>query len=186
MASQSGSIIGLAGRYASALYELADEQKALDQVADDLRGLNAALAESDDLRRMVRSPVTSRTEQQNAMSAIADKAGMHGLTKNFVLVLARNRRLFVLDQMIGAFLDLLAEKRGEVTAEVTTARPLDDSALAKITDAIKKTVGAQARVETKVNEDLLGGLVVRLGSRMYDNSLSSKLQRLELAMKGAG
>ena len=186
MASQSGSIIGLAGRYASALYELADEQKALDKVADDLRGLNDALAESDDLRRMVRSPVTSRSEQQNAMSAIVDKAGMHGLTKNFVLVLARNRRLFVLDQMIGAFLDLLAEKRGEVTAEVTTAQPLDDSALAKITDAIKQTVGAQARVETKVNSDLLGGLVVRLGSRMYDNSLSSKLQRLELAMKGAG
>jgi len=186
VASQSGSIIGLAGRYASALYELADEQKALDKVADDLRGLNDALVESDDLRRMVRSPVISRSEQQSAMSAFAVKAGMHGLTKNFVLVLARNRRLFVLDQMIGAFLDLLAEKRGEVTAEVTTARPLEDSALAKITDAIKQTVGAQARVETKVNPDLLGGLVGRLGSRMYDNSLSSKLQRLELAMKGAG
>lgn len=186
MASKSGSIIGLAGRYAPALYELADEQNALDQVADDLRGLNDALAKSDDLRRMVRSPVTSRSDQQNAMAAIADKAGMHGLTKNFLLVLARNRRLFVLKEMIHAFLDLLAEKRGEVMAEVTTARPLDDSALAKITDAIKQAAGAQARVETKVNPDLLGGLVVRLGSRMYDNSLSSKLQRLELAMKGAG
>lgn len=186
MASQSGSKSGLAGRYASALYELADEQKALDQVADDLRGLKDALAESDDLRRMVRSPVISRDEQEKTMAAIAEKSGMHGLTTNFVGLLARNRRMFALDQMIAAFLDLLAEKRGEVTAEVTTARPLDDSALAKITDAIKQTVGAQARVETKVNPDLLGGLVVRLGSRMYDNSLSSKLQRLELAMKGAG
>jgi len=167
------------------MYELADEQKALDQVADDLRGFKAAMAESEDLRRLVRSPVLARDEQARALQAVGAKAGMNQLSANFLGLIAKNRRLFALSAIIDAFLEILAERRGEVTAEVTSAAPLSDGQLASITDAVKQAMGAQAQVETRVDPGLLGGVVVRVGSRMYDSSLRSKLQRLELAMKGA-
>ena len=185
MASQAGSRSGIAERYASALYELADERKALDQVADDLKGFRAAMAESADLRRLVESPAFAREDQVRALQAVAKAAGMSELTANFLGLIARNRRLFALGAMIRAFLDILAERRGEVVAEVASAAPLSDDQLAKITDAVKQAVGAQAQVETRVDPELLGGIAVRVGSRMYDSSLRSKLQRLELAMKGA-
>jgi F-type H+-transporting ATPase subunit delta len=185
VASQAGSRSGIAGRYASALYELADEQKALDAVADDLRAFRALLGESEDLVRLVRSPNLARESQVKALQAIAAKAGAHSLSSNFLALVAKNRRLFALDGIIGAFLEILAERRGEVTAHVTSARELTDEQLAKLTDAVKRTVGAQAQVETHVDPKLLGGLIVRVGSRMYDSSLSSKLQRLENSMKGA-
>lgn len=185
MASQAGSRSGIADRYASALYELADEQKALDQVADDLRGFRAAMDESEDLTRLVRSPAIPRDDQAKALQAVADKAGMSELSSKFLGLIAMNRRLFALDAMIKRFLEILAERRGEVTASVTSAAPLSDAQLAKVTDAVKQAVGANAQIETSVDPELLGGIVVRVGSRMYDNSLSSKLQRLEIAMKGA-
>lgn len=185
MASQAGSRSGIADRYASALYELADEQKSLDQVADDLRGLARAIDESADLRRLVRSPAISRDDQARALQAIAKESGMSGLAANFLGLIAKNRRLFALDAMIQGFLDILAERRGEVTAQVTAASALNDDQVAKITDAVKQAVGANAQIETHVDPELLGGLVVRVGSRMYDSSLRSKLQRLEIAMKGA-
>ena len=185
MASQSGSRSGIAERYASALYELADEQKALDAVADDLRGFGKALDESEDLRRLTRSPAIAREDQVKALTAVAKQGGAHQLTTNFLGLLAKNRRLFALEQTIQAFLDILAERRGEVTAKVTSAAALSDAQLARLTDQIKAAVGANAQVETRVDPDLLGGLVVRVGSRMYDSSLRSKLQRLENAMKGA-
>jgi F-type H+-transporting ATPase subunit delta len=189
VASQAGSRSGIAERYASALYELADERKALDQVhaglAGDLRGFKAAMEESDDLVRLVRSPTIGREDQARALQSIAGKSGMHGLTSNFLGLVAKNRRLFAVDGMIGAFLDILAERRGEAVAVVTSAAPLSDDQVASLTDAVKQAVGANAQIETHVDPALLGGLVVRVGSRMYDSSLSSKLQRLEIAMKGA-
>lgn len=185
MASQAGSRSGIADRYASALYELADERKALDQVADDMRGFTKAMAESEDLRRLVRSPAVPREDQARALQAVAAAGGMAEISSNFLGLVASNRRLFALSDMIEAFLAILAERRGEVTAKVVTAAALSGPQLEKITDAVKQAMGANAQVEASVDPELLGGLVVRVGSRMYDSSLRSKLQRLELAMKGA-
>ncbi len=185
MASQAGSKFAIAERYAAALYDLADERKALDAVADDLRGFAAAAAGSDDLRRLIRSAAIAREDQIRALQAIAKDSGMNPLTSNFLALVARNRRLFALDAITDAFLAVLAERRGEVTARVTSAMELTDVQRGQITDAVKQAVGANAQIETRVDPSLLGGLVVRVGSRMYDSSLRSKLQRLEIAMKGA-
>ncbi|WP_193185428.1 F0F1 ATP synthase subunit delta [Nisaea sediminum] len=177
---------GLAGRYASALYELADGEKALDAVADDLRSLRQALIESPELLRLVRSPVLSRDEQTRGITAVLEKMGAQALTQKFIGTVAGNRRLFALDAMITAFLAELAARRGEVTADVTSAVELSKEQLADVTDAIKKAVGQKVAVNLSVDPALIGGLIVRVGSRMIDNSIRSKLQRLQLAMKGVG
>ena len=177
---------GLASRYAKALFELAEEAKALDAVAGDLRGLKAMLAESDALTRLVRSPVLGRAEQGRAIDAVLDKAGAAPLTRRFVGVVAANRRLFALPGMIGAFLDELARRRGEMTAQVTAAHALSDAQTRALTDQLKKSVGAKVSVDVSVDPSLLGGLVVRIGSRMIDSSLRTKLSKLQLAMKGVG
>jgi F-type H+-transporting ATPase subunit delta len=176
----------LAGRYASALYELADGEKALDAVADDLRSLRQALIESPELLRLVRSPVLSRDEQTRGITAVLEKMGAQALTRKFIGTVAGNRRLFALDAMITAFLAELAARRGEVTADVTSAVELSKEQLADVTDAIKKAVGQKVAVNLSVDPALIGGLIVRVGSRMIDNSIRSKLQRLQLAMKGVG
>jgi len=186
LANDDSVVTGLSGRYARALFELATEAKQLDEVAGDLRGLSGALAESEDLRRLVDSPVLSRDEQGRAMAAIMDAMQAHNLTRNTVALLAQQRRLFVLDTIISDYLRLLASHRGETTAEVTSARALSDSELDKLRATLKDIVGRDVAVETEVDPDLLGGLVVRIGSRMLDSSIRTKLQRLELAMKGAG
>lgn len=185
VASQAGAKSGIAERYASALYDLADERKALDEVAGDLRGMRAALEDSEDLRRLVMSPAIKRDAQARALKAVAKEAGMSELSTNFMGLIARNRRLFALENMISAFLAILADRRGEVTAHVTSARELSADQRDRITDAVKKAVGANAQIEHHIDPSILGGLVVRVGSRMYDSALSSKLQRLEIAMKGA-
>ena len=177
---------GLAGRYALALLELADEQKQLDSVADELLGLKGIIGESEDLRRLIRSPLYGRDQKAKAMAAILDKAGAGELTRRFVLVVAHNRRLFVLTQMIDAYLSELARRRGEVTAQVVAARELSEPQTGALTDALKRMVGGKVQVDLEVDQSLIGGLVVKVGSRMVDTSLRSKLQRLELAMKGAG
>lgn len=177
---------GLAERYAAALYELADEGKALDRVADDLRRLSQLLADSADLTRLIRSPVLGRQEQGRAMKAVLDKAGVDVLTGKFVGLVAKNRRLFVLPAMIKAFLATLARRRGEVAAEVTSAQPLTAQQAEAVTAALRQAVGSKVSVETRVDPALLGGMVVRVGSRMVDSSLKTKLQKLELAMKGLG
>lgn len=186
MAAERTGLADLAGRYATALFDLADEQKLLDPVADDLRALKAMLDASADLQRLVRSPVLSRDDQGAAMAALADKAELQTLTRNLLGLLARNRRLFLLRPAIDAFLATLAARRGEVSAEVTSAQPLSDSQLAAVTAALETSVAGHVSVAAKVDPALLGGMVVRVGSRMVDSSLRSKLQRLELAMKGAG
>ena len=184
MASEATGVSGLAGRYARALFDLADEGRALDAVAADLGSVSAMLDASPELRRMVRSPVLDRASQGRAFAAIADAAGLMPLTRNFLGLLARNRRLFALPEMIAAFLAELAERRGEVTARVISAAPLSAAQGAALAEALRQTTGAKLTVESRVDPSLLGGIVVRLGSRMIDASLKSKLNRLRLAMKG--
>lgn len=185
MSSASSDVSGVAGRYAAALYELAEGQKILDDVASDLAGIRELLSESADLRRLVASPVISREEQGRAIGAVLEKAGVSDLTRRFVGVVAQNRRLFALDGMCVAFRDLLAERRGEITAEVTTADELDASQRDRLEQELRVAMGSKVALETHVDRTLLGGMIVKVGSRMVDSSLRTKLQRLELSLKGA-
>lgn len=184
MADEAKGVSGLADRYAAALFDLADERKALDAVAGDLQSLRAMLRDSADLRRVIRSPVLSRDEQGKAMAALADKAQVSPLTRNFLGLLAQNRRLFALPEMIEGYLRRLAEARGEVTAHVLTAQDLSPQQRDAVNEQLRKAVGRKVAVDVEVDPSLLGGLVVRVGSRMVDASLRSKLHRLQLAMKG--
>lgn len=183
MASEAG-VSGLAERYAKALFELADEQKALDAVADDLRALRAMIAASADFRRLIRSPVLSRAEQAKAIAAIAGRAGFSVLTRNLLGVAARNRRLFVLPEVIAGYLHELAARRGEVSAEVTAAQALTPAQTDAVNEQLRKAVGRKVAVDIRVDPSLIGGIIVKVGSRMVDASLKSKLARLRLAMKG--
>ena len=184
MASEASGTTGLGARYATALYELADEQKALDEVAEDLRALRGLIDQSADLRRLIRSPVLTRTEQGKAIAALADRAGFKPLVRNILGLLARNRRLFVLPEVIEAYLSELASRRGEVTAQVISAQALTEMQRSSLDERLRRAVGGKVAIELRVDPGLLGGLIVKLGSRMVDASLSSKLQRLQLAMKG--
>ena len=184
MASEATGAGGLAERYAIALFDLADERKALDEVAGDLRGLRDLIGESADLKRLIRSPVLARSAQGKAIDALAARIALQPLTRNFLGLLAQNRRLFALPEMIARFLATLAFRRGEVTAEVVAAQELTPRQLDTLGDQLRKAVGQKVAVDVRVDPSLLGGLVVKLGSRMVDASLKSKLHRLEMAMKG--
>jgi len=186
LAVEDIGLSGLPGRYALAMLDLADERNQLDPVAEDLRGLKAAIDGSDDLRRLIRSPLYTRDQQSRAMTAILDQAGVGDLTRRFVLLVARNRRLFALDRMIAAYLAELARRRGEVTAQVTSATTLNDEQQLTLLETLRREVGSKVQVEVEVDPSLIGGLIVRVGSRMIDNSIRSKLQRLQLVMKGTG
>lgn len=186
MASETTGVSGLAERYAAALFDLADERHALDAVAGDLRELRAMLHASGDLTRMLRSPVLTRDEQGKAVAALADRAGLSPLTRDFLGVVARNRRLFAVPEMIEAYLRNLAQRRGEVTAEVTVAQPLNEARQTALTEQLRRSVGARVAIDIRVDPALLGGMIVKVGSRMVDASLSSRLQRLRLAMRAAG
>ena len=186
MASEATGSSGLADRYAVALFELADERHALDAVAGDLKELRAMLQSSADLVRLVRSPVVSRDEQKKAVAALAEAAGLDELTRDFLGVVAQNRRLFAVPAMIEAYLAMLAARRGEVTAEVTVAQPLGAEREAALTEQLRRAIGARVVVDVKIDPALLGGMIVKVGSRMVDSSLSSRLQRLRLAMRGVG
>ena len=186
LAAESTGISGLAERYAAALFELADERRALDQAAGDLREVRAMLAASPDLERMVRSPVLSRAEQGNAIEAVADRAQLSQLTRDFLAIVARNRRLFAVPAMIEAFLAKLAARRGEVTAEITAAQPLTEAQQGTLGEQLRRVVGSRVAIEVKIDPSLLGGMVVKIGSRMVDGSLKGQLQRLQLGMKGIG
>ena len=183
MASEATGISGLAERYAAALFDLADERHALDAVANDLRELRAMLQQSGDLGRLLRSPVLTRDEQGKAIGALATSAGLSELTRDFLGVVARNRRLFAVPAMIEAYLNKLAERRGEVTAEVTVAQPLNEARQNALLEQLRRALGARVSVDVRVDPALLGGMIVRVGSRMVDASLSSRLQRLRLAMR---
>lgn len=186
MSSKNSGAGGLAGRYAAALYDLADAEKLLDVVTDDLGALSTMISESEDLTKLLRSPVISRDDQKKAMIAVVEKAEMNALTGRFIGVVAENRRLFVLPDIISAFKEILATRRGEATAEVVSASELSDKQLQALTESLKKAVGTKVAVDATVDPDLLGGLVVKVGSRMIDSSLRTKLQQLRLAMIGVG
>jgi F-type H+-transporting ATPase subunit delta len=175
---------GLAGRYANALFELARDQKTIDAVSADLASLRRALETSADLSRLVRSPVFSAADHAKALTAILDKMGANALTVKFVLLLAQKRRLFVLLQIIAAYERLVARSRGETEAEVTAARALGDGEIAELKSVLKSKLGKEPRLHTKIDPTLLGGLVVKVGSRMIDSSLRTKLDGLRAAMKG--
>jgi F-type H+-transporting ATPase subunit delta len=175
---------GLAGRYANALFELAQDQKAIDAVSADLASLRRALETSADLSRLVRSPVFSAADHAKALKAILDKMGANALTAKFVLLLAGKRRLFVLLQIISAYERLVARSRGETEAEVTAARALSEGEITELKAVLKSKLGKEPRLHAKVDPTLLGGLVVKVGSRMIDSSLRTKLDGLRSAMKG--
>ncbi len=177
---------GLAARYASALYELAEEERALDAVAADFDGLRRLVAGNADLDRLARSPALGREAQARGMDAVLEAGGAHALTRKFVGVVAANGRLFALPAMAGAFLAELARRRGEETAEVASAVELSPEQAEAVAEALREAVGGKVRVALSVDPSLIGGLVVRVGSRMVDSSIRSKLQRLQFAMKGTG
>jgi len=185
VAAAAKGVSGLADRYAAALFELADERKELDAVANDLRSLRAMLRDSADLRRLIRSPVLSREEQGKAIASLAQAAQVSPLSRNFLGLLAQNRRLFALPEMIEGYLRRLATARGEVTAHVTSAQELSPQQREAVNEQLRKAVGRKVAVDVAIDPGLLGGLVVRVGSRMVDASIRSKLNRLQLAMKGA-
>jgi F-type H+-transporting ATPase subunit delta len=169
-----------------ALFDLAVADDRLDAIATDLREVGRLIGESADLRRLFGSPVVSREDQGKAVAALAERVGLDDLTRRFLGVLARNRRLAALSTVIDTFLAQLAVARGETTAEVASARPLTDTQVDELKSALKKAVGGDIVLNQRVDPNLLGGLVVKIGSRMVDNSLRTKLQQLRLAMKGIG
>ncbi len=183
--SSDHPVSGVAGRYATALFELAEAQGALDAVAADLGNIESMLNASADLTRLVRSPVFSADEQGRAFGAVLEKAGVSRLVQNFVGLVIQNRRLFALSEMISAYNAILAAKRGEMTADVTSAHSLGDAQVESLKAALKSATGRDVRINTKVDAELLGGLIVKVGSRMIDSSLRTKLNSLKIAMKEA-
>lgn len=184
MAGEETHSSGLAGRYATALFELATADRAVDAVAHDLAGLKALLAESPDLTRLVKAPVFSAEQQRLGMDAVLRRMEAAPLTVRFVLTLANKRRLFALADIIRAYEELLGEQRGEVDAEIVAARPLSDAETGALKHVLKSRLGREARLTTKVDPALLGGLIVKVGSRMIDSSLRTKLEGLRSAMRG--
>jgi F-type H+-transporting ATPase subunit delta len=175
---------GLAGRYAAALFELAEDEGTLDAVAGNLHALRVMVDESADLERLIRSPVLSREEQGRALAALGERAGFNPLTRRFLGVLAHKRRLFALPEVVEAYDAMLAEHKGEVGAEVVSAVPLSATQLESVRRHLSDAVGQTVKLSAAVDPDLLGGVVVRLGSRMIDASIRTKLRQLELALRG--
>ncbi len=175
----------MAGRYATALFELAREANAVEPVKADLNRFDALIADSADLTRLVRSPVFSADEQLQALSAVLERAGIGGLAANFLKLAASNRRLFAVRDMIKAFRALVAQHKGEATAAVTVAEPLKDAHVDALRAALKAVTGKDVDLDVNVDPAILGGLVVKLGSRMVDSSLRTKLNAMKHAMKEA-
>jgi F-type H+-transporting ATPase subunit delta len=185
--SSSGSLTsGVAGRYATALFEIAKESKSLDTVEADVLSLEAALQESPEFRGMMNSPVFSREDQGRAIGAIAKSMGLGPALANTLGLMAQNRRLFVVPGLIEQLKLLIADERGEVTAEVTTAKKLTKDQTEALARTLKASVGKDVRLDVSVDESLIGGLVVKVGSRMIDTSIRSKLAQLQHVMKEVG
>jgi F-type H+-transporting ATPase subunit delta len=185
LAAETPVLSGMAGRYATALFELALETNAIEPVKTELDRFDALVADSADLTRLVRSPVFSTEEQLQALSAVLDRMGIRGIAANFLKLAASNRRLFAVRDMIKAFRALVARHKGEATAEVTVAEPLKDQHVEALRAALKSVSGKDVDLDVKVDPAVLGGLVVKLGSRMVDSSLRTKLNAIKHAMKEA-
>ena len=186
MAAEDPSVSGVSGRYATALFELARDEKAIDAVKADLDRFDALLNESADLKRLIRSPVFTAEAQLKALNAVLQRAGISGIAANFLKVLTRNRRLFAVSDVIRAFRALVAKFKGEATADVTVAETLTDRNLDALKTALKSVTGKDVALNVKVDPSIIGGLVVKLGSRMVDSSLRTKLNSIKHALKEAG
>ncbi|SLN51943.1 ATP synthase subunit delta [Roseivivax jejudonensis] len=177
---------GIAERYAAALFSLSKEEGALDTLERDVDDLAQALSDSDELSELIHSPVYSRDTQSAAIGAVAEKMGLSTPVRNTLALMASKRRLFVLPALIAQLRDMIAEEKGEVTADVTSAVELTDAQRSALADTLKSKVGRDVKLNTKVDAGLIGGLVVRVGSKMIDTSIRSKLASLQNAMKEVG
>jgi len=185
LAGEQPIVSGMAGRYATALFELARETNAIDAVKADLERFDALVAENPDLNRLVRSPVFSAAEQLQALSAVLDRVGIGGLAAKFLKLVTMNRRLFAARDMVRGYRELVALHKGEATAEVTVAERLKDDHVAALKSALKAVSGKDVDLAIKIDPAIIGGLVVKLGSRMVDTSLRTKLNAIRHAMKEA-
>jgi F-type H+-transporting ATPase subunit delta len=186
VAGEEHTVSGVAGRYATALFELALEDNALEKVEADLNRFGEALDAVADLQRLVKSPVFSPEDQGRALAAVLDEIEIEGLTKNFLLLVSKNRRLFATSDMIRAFRAMLADHRGEMSATVTAATKLTEAQVTALKQALKAALGKDVMLEQRVDPSLIGGLTVKVGSRMIDTSLRTKLNSLKHAMKEVG
>ena len=177
---------GVAGRYATALFEIASEANGLDRLEGDIASLEAALEESPDLRHVIASPVFSRKEQGDAVMALASRMGLGSDFANTLGLMARNRRLFALPAMLAQLRRLISDARGEVAAEVTSAQPLSEAQRSALVETLKNKIGKDVALDMQVDESLIGGLVVRVGSQMIDTSIRSRLAGLQNVMKEVG
>ena len=177
---------GIAERYATAIFEICKDEKSLDKLATNIADLGAAIDESAELRELISSPILSRTEQKSAIAAIADKIGLEAVMKNGLGVMADKRRLFVLPQLVSQLREMIADDKGEVTAEVASAKALTKAQSDKIAKTLKASVGKDVNIKATVDESLIGGLVVKVGSKMIDTSIKSRLNSLQNAMKEVG
>ncbi len=184
MDNSGGIRASLAGRYASALFDLARDQRQIESVGKSLDALAEALLDSKDFDELVTSPLVSREGAGKAFAALAPQLGLDPITGNFLGVLARNGRKRELRSIIRAYRRLAAEHRGETTAEVVTARPLNDDQLAQLRQQLRTRAGRDVTIDATVDPDILGGIVVKLGSQQIDASIRTKLNRLAQAMKG--
>jgi F-type H+-transporting ATPase subunit delta len=185
MASEQPIVAGVAGRYATALFDLALEDKALDKIRADLDRFDEMIAGSADLHRLVRSPVFGADEQVRALDPVLKQAGIEGVSANFIKLVAANRRLFAIRDIIKAFRAMVARHKGEVSASVTVAEPLSNDHLAALKSALNNVTGKEVDLNVEVDPGIIGGLVVKLGSRMVDSSLRTKLNSIKTAMKEA-
>ena len=185
--SEPASIsLGIASRYAQALFEIAKEEKGLKSLEADTDALGAAIAASPELAAMIASPVVAREDQARAMAAVAAKMGLSAVMANTIALMASKRRLFVLPQLVANLRARIAEEKGEVTAEVTSASALSATQAKALAAALKAKVGKDVKLNTTVDESLIGGLIVKLGSTMIDTSVKAKLAALQNAMKEVG
>ena len=185
VATANHAVSGVAGRYANALFDLATEDKSVVKTGDELAAFQGLVNESSDLKRLMSSPVFKTEDQMAAISAIAAKAKISGLALNFLKLMGKNRRLAAVPGAIAGFQALVAKSRGEVTAEVTSAEKLSAKHITELKAALTASIGSDVLLTTKIDASILGGLIVKVGSRMLDNSLQTKLQNLKVAMKGS-
>ena len=176
----------IAGRYASAVYEIAKDANAVTAIENDIAALQAALSDSDDFRALIHSPIYTRDEQATAIAALAAKMGLSETMSNTLALMAQKRRLFVVPQLLATLRDVIAEDKGEVTADVVSAKALTKAQADKLAKTLKASTGKVVTLNATVDESLIGGLIVKVGSRMIDTSVRSKLNSLQNAMKEVG
>jgi F-type H+-transporting ATPase subunit delta len=185
VAAEHAHEAGLAGRYALAVFELAQEERAVEAVARDFATLKQLMAESPDLARLIRAPVFSREEQAAGMNGVLHRMEAAPLTRRFILLLASKRRLFALPDIIRTYSNMVSRQKGEMSAQVTSARPLSDDETAELKSILRSKLSKDVNLESRVDPSLLGGLIVQVGSRMIDSSLRTKLNGIRTAMRGA-